>query len=118
MQANEADHEMLALEDIPTNFDDSISKSENVQKWMQLSAETSELTQNLTEQLRLILEATKATREALTERGLHLAIVDEARDLGIDTSAGRRRAVKLAKKRKLQIPVPLKEIVLHLIFRA
>ena len=62
MQANEADHEMLALEDIPTNFDDSNSKSEDVQKWMQLSAETSELTQNLTEQLRLILEATKATR--------------------------------------------------------
>merc|ERR1712062_327414 len=58
----DADHEMLALEDIQTNIDDSASKSEDVLKWMQLTAETSELNQNLTEQLRLILEATKATR--------------------------------------------------------
>ena len=58
---DDLDHQMLALEDIQT-LDDSASKSEDVQKWMQLTAETSELNQNLTEQLRLILEATKATR--------------------------------------------------------
>ena len=62
IQTEDADHEMLALEDIQTNIDDSASKSEDVLKWMQLTAETSELNQNLTEQLRLILEATKATR--------------------------------------------------------
>ena len=55
------DHEMLALDDIETNLEDSAA-SEDVQKWLQLTHETSELTQNLTEQLRLILEATKATR--------------------------------------------------------
>ena len=50
------------MEDIATDIDDSTSSSEDVKRWMKLTHETTELTQNLTEQLRLILEATKATR--------------------------------------------------------
>ena len=50
------------LDHIATDIDDSTSTSEDVKKWMKLGHETTELTQNLTEQLRLILEATRATR--------------------------------------------------------
>ena len=50
------------LDHIATDIDDSASTSEDVKKWMKLGHETTELTQNLTEQLRLILEATRATR--------------------------------------------------------
>ena len=61
LEANK-DYEMKSLDDISKNVDDLSSSSEDVKKWLQLTHETSELTQNLTEQLRLILEATRATR--------------------------------------------------------
>ena len=43
--------------------------------------------------------AAEATKAALAERGIHLTIANDARDLGVDTSAGKRRAVKVANGR-------------------
>ena len=53
---------MISLEQFHKNDDDSQNTPEDMKKWLKLCQDTSDLTQNLTEQLRLILEATKATR--------------------------------------------------------
>ena len=53
---------MISLEQFHKNGDDSQNTPEDMKKWLKLCQDTSDLTQNLTEQLRLILEATKATR--------------------------------------------------------
>jgi hypothetical protein len=55
------DYEMVPIDDL-VNLDDSSTTSEDVKRWLSLCHTTTELTQNLTEQLRLILETTKATR--------------------------------------------------------
>ena len=60
--ATSDDVEMKNIEDFNAITDDAQNSSEDVQKWMKLIHETTELTQNLTEQLRLILDATRATR--------------------------------------------------------
>merc|ERR1719219_3069527 len=56
------DQTMMPMETISTHTDDSFNTANDVKRWLQLCHETSELIQNLTEQLRLILEAAKATR--------------------------------------------------------
>ena len=56
------DLSMLPMDDISKHTDDSSNTATDVRRWLQLCHETSELIQNLTEQLRLILEAAKATR--------------------------------------------------------
>ena len=53
---------MKNLDEISEINEENLHNPEDVQRWMQICHETSELTQNLTEQLRLILEATRATR--------------------------------------------------------
>ena len=58
----DGDQEMVPLDQVPMNDDDSHNTPEDMKRWLKLCQDTSDLTQNLTEQLRLILEATKATR--------------------------------------------------------
>ena len=53
---------MLSLDQITPNESNAKHTPEDMKKWLKLCHDTSDLTQNLTEQLRLILEATKATR--------------------------------------------------------
>jgi len=59
---NGANFEMMSLDQITPNENDAKHNPEDMKKWLKLCHDTCDLTQNLTEQLRLILEATKATR--------------------------------------------------------